>query len=245
MQPPDPMNPSAEVLARLDGVTDPELDESVTAMGFIQEIAVAGEEVAVTFRLPTFWCSANFAFLMAEDMKIAIETLPWVRRATVRLVDHFAARAINRGIAEGLPFEAVFTGEATAGLAMIRRTFRQKAFLGRQEALLDPLVRRDGREATLAMTLADLTELTCDADAEISHLAARYLAARRHDGGATDPAAPAFTTLDGTAVRADGYPTHLREIRRVRRAAQANAELCRLYLAARFTPETHGKETCR
>jgi metal-sulfur cluster biosynthetic enzyme len=89
----------ALVMARLDEVLDPELDQSVTSMGFIESVAVEGGVVDVAFRLPTFWCSANFAFLMAVDMKSAIEQLDWVEEARIRLVDHFAARKINEGVA--------------------------------------------------------------------------------------------------------------------------------------------------
>ncbi len=119
-----------EVLDRLDRVSDPELDESVVKMGFIGDLEVDGSEVAVTFRLPTFWCAANFAFLMAEDMCIAIEALDWVDRATIHLADHFAAERINRGIADGLSSERVFADEGAGGLQEIRTTIREKAFLG-------------------------------------------------------------------------------------------------------------------
>ena len=47
-----------EVLAQLDRVTDPELDEPVTELGFVTAVA-AGEDgvVSVEFRLPTYWCA--------------------------------------------------------------------------------------------------------------------------------------------------------------------------------------------
>ncbi len=226
------------VLAALDGVTDPELDESVTAMGFISKVEIDRGHVAVEFRLPTFWCSANFAFLMAEDMRIAVERLAWVETAIIRLVDHFAAESINRGVAEGLPFDAIFAGQATEGLAAIRRSFRQKAFLGRQEALLRPLIREHGTEAALALTVAGLDRLCDGPDPERVAAARRYLAARRHDGGAADADAPAFTDLDGAPVTAEGCAAHLRAIRGVRSAAEANAEMCRILLTARYAAET-------
>ena len=43
---------------------------------------------------PSFF-SANFAWIMAEDMRLALDMLPWLRRADIRLVDHFAADQIN------------------------------------------------------------------------------------------------------------------------------------------------------
>ena len=81
-------------------VHDPELDEPVTTMGFIKAVTLKGSTAEITFRLPTFWCSANFAFLMASDMREAVEGLAFINEARVRLVDHFAARKINRGVAE-------------------------------------------------------------------------------------------------------------------------------------------------
>lgn len=60
----------AEIWELLATVVDPELDEPVTDMGFISRIHVdASDCVHVDFRLPTYWCAANFAFLMAWGMR--------------------------------------------------------------------------------------------------------------------------------------------------------------------------------
>src|SRR5690242_8660480 len=91
-----------QIRAALRNVLDPELDESIVELGFVADVAVADDTATIAFRLPTFWCSANFAWIMAEDMRLALAALPWLRRADIRLVDHFAAEAINRGIAAGL-----------------------------------------------------------------------------------------------------------------------------------------------
>ena len=92
-------------------VTDPELDESIADLGFIQSVAItqpesadpsaiAGAAVHIIFRLPTYWCAANFAFMMAEDLRERIVRLPWVRAVNIELVvDHFTSDEINRGIA--------------------------------------------------------------------------------------------------------------------------------------------------
>ena len=80
---------TAEVWARLESVIDPELDESVTELGFVTGVEVdVGGDVKVDFRLPTYWCAANFAFLMADDMRIAVAALPWVEKVTVGLGEH-------------------------------------------------------------------------------------------------------------------------------------------------------------
>ena len=60
----------AQVRLALDRVTDPELDEPVTDLRFIEHLTVGPNgTVSIGFRLPTYWCAANFAFLMAADMQ--------------------------------------------------------------------------------------------------------------------------------------------------------------------------------
>ncbi|MDX7950826.1 iron-sulfur cluster assembly protein [Lichenihabitans sp. Uapishka_5] len=229
-------------MAALDTVMDPELDESVAAMGFIEAVAVEGRRADITFRLPTFWCSANFAFLMASDMRLAVEQLSSIDTARVRLVDHFASGKINRGVAEGRGFAEVFAGEASTDLAEIRRAFRERAFLGRQEKLLRALVARHGIEAALATTMAGLEALTRGRPDELQAGALRYLALRRHEAGGSDGAAPAFITLDGASIAPAAYGMHLRTLRRIKGAAEANAEMCRLYLEARISHPAPGCE---
>jgi metal-sulfur cluster biosynthetic enzyme len=232
----------AEVVARLDEVLDPELDQSVTSMGFIESIEIQDGIVDIVFRLPTFWCSANFAFLMAVDMKAAVKPLAWVDEVRVQLVDHFAARKINEGVASDLGFAEVFAGEATTNLSEIRQLFREKAFYGRQDRFLRDLVAERGVEVALALTVAELRDLA-SAAGPLRPAALRYLTARLVDGGSATPDAPAFTTLAGDAVPVERYTQHLREIRRVRGAAEANAEMCRIYLEARYAGAKPGTGT--
>ena len=66
----------AAVRQALDRVTDPELDEPVTDLRFIERLTIEQDGgVAIGFRLPTYWCAANFAFLMADDMRRAVGAL--------------------------------------------------------------------------------------------------------------------------------------------------------------------------
>jgi metal-sulfur cluster biosynthetic enzyme len=232
--PASPDRRRAEASAALDTVMDPELDEAVTEMGFVERLDVFEAIVEVDFRLPTFWCSANFAFLMASDMKQAIVALGWPDAVQVRLVDHFAAGKINRAVADGTSFEGAFGRGADPGLALLRKTFRDKAFLGRQERLLRVLARQQGVDATLAMTMADLAALCRGGASDLRPLAQRYYSARQGTEGGSEDDAPAFVTLGGEILRADKYSDHLRAIRRIRGAAEANAEMCRIYLDARY-----------
>jgi metal-sulfur cluster biosynthetic enzyme len=136
----------AEVWRRLETVTDPELDEPVTALEFVTRADVdANNCVHIEFRLPTYWCAANFSFLMADDMRNAVKDLPWVADVSVVLGEHMYADTINAGLARGLSFQETFGAEADGDLDELRRTFLLKAFQRRQAALLAHLIeaRRD------------------------------------------------------------------------------------------------------
>ena len=61
------------VLAALDTVRDPELDEPVTALGFVASCTVSADgDAEVQLRLPTYFCAPNFAFLMVADAYDAV-----------------------------------------------------------------------------------------------------------------------------------------------------------------------------
>src|SRR5258708_20939869 len=96
----------AEVWACLQGVTDPELDESVTDLNFVTKADVDPENrVYIEFRLPTYWCAANFSFLMADDMRRAVNALDWVEGVSVVLGEHMYADKINAGLAKRRSFQ--------------------------------------------------------------------------------------------------------------------------------------------
>ena len=126
----------AEVWACLQGVTDPELDESVIELNFVTKADVDPENrVHIEFRLPTYWCAANFSFLMADDMRRAVNALDWVEGVSIVLGEHMYADKINAGLASGLSFQETFGPEADGNLDDLRRTFLVKAFQRRQAAL--------------------------------------------------------------------------------------------------------------
>jgi metal-sulfur cluster biosynthetic enzyme len=223
---------TAEVWARLQSVIDPELDESVTELGFVTGVEVdAGGQVRIDFRLPTYWCAANFAFLMADDMRIAVAALPWVKKVTVGLGEHMYADEINRGVAAGLSFQATFGSEASGELEEVRRTFMVKAFQRRQEALLTYLLDR-GHEpaALLRLTVAELAALPCDSGG--TRLVERYLERRPVVESRADK--PAFVDQDGASLDAGQIHAYLRALRRVGVNAEFNSALCRGLLATRY-----------
>jgi metal-sulfur cluster biosynthetic enzyme len=223
----------AEVLAALDTALDPELDESVVALGFVAHVAIRGDDAEVDFRLPTFWCSANFAWIMAEDMCAALSRLPWLKHVDVRLVDHFAAGKINRGVAAGQSFRQAFGPEAAASLDALRETFRRKAYLGRMSRLIERLREigwEDGRIADL--TIAGLDEVRTDA--ADNPMVDRFLELRRLYGGRFTARDRAFVLIEGEPLAAETLPAILRGIRMTRRSVEANGEMCRILLKARM-----------
>jgi len=219
-----------QVRAALDRVTDPELDESVVELGFIISIEVTDAGVVnVKFRLPTYWCAANFSYLMATDMRDAVAALPWAAAVSVTLDDHMFVDAINDGVAAGKDFADAFPTEAQLNLSGIRLNFGLKSFERRQEALLrgllslghDPVV-------ILALDISGLTRLALDPPT--AALRTRYLERRPLAGDST----LAFVNRDGAPISPETLTIYLRNIRRVGLNAEFNGALCRGLLAARY-----------
>ncbi len=214
----------AEVLARLDHVTDPELDEPVTELGFVTAVEIDGGNVHVAFRLPTYWCASNFAWMMADDMRQEVGKLPWVTQVIPQIGEHMYADQINKGVAAGLSFQDAFGDEASGNLDELRQTFLVKAFQRRQEALLVHLCDLD----VVDMTLSELDRL--DLDPKGDRLRRRYVERRFLAG----PGTLAFVDVHGEKLTRDGLQDHLRALRRVGTNAEFNGALCSALLTARF-----------
>jgi metal-sulfur cluster biosynthetic enzyme len=227
----------ADVWRQLETVTDPELDEPVTALQFVTRADVGANNcVHIEFRLPTYWCAANFSFLMADDMRTAVKELSWVDDVSIVLGEHMYADKINAGLARGLSFQETFGAEADGDLDQLRRTFLLKAFQRRQVALLAHLF-ETGREAAalVGMTLGELVDL------EISEagtrLRTRYLE-RRPVVSNPLTTSRAFVDTVGDPLQAETLSTYVRALRRVDINAEFNGALCRGLLHARFDTET-------
>ena len=226
----------AEVWARLQTVTDPELDEPVTDLEFVIRADVDAENhVHIEFRLPTYWCAANFSFLMADDMRMAVKELPWVSAVNVTLGEHMYADKINAGLALGLSFQETFGVEADGDLDDLRRTFLVKAFQRRQAALLAYLIAAGYPAAALVeLTLGELTAVKFDAAG--GKLLARYLERRPVVAGVAETLA--FIDADGDPLQTETLPIYVRALRRVDVNVEFNSALCRGLLHARFDTET-------
>lgn len=223
----------AEVRSAIEQVRDPEIDETVAALHFIVDTRIEGDEVTVSLRLPTFWCPANFVFLMGGDIRAAVLALPWVRQFRFDLVDHFAAKEINRGISEGLSFPQVFPRLAATDLGDLRRAFDKKAFLMRQLSLIDTL-RRDGRtDSFLVETSIAGLRAVATKGGDLEKLVTDYLEKRRAIDLDCADEDRAITTAEGVTIEARSLAAHLRDARKVTTSAQSNGEMCRILMASR------------
>lgn len=238
-----PAGPRLEqVWARLDLVMDPELDEAVTDLGFVEAVSITPSkhdddprEVQIGFRLPTYWCSPNFAFLMAESIKREVEVLPWVARAVVTLHDHMSGdgmnAAINAGRSFGSVFEDLHPGE---DLSALREKFDRKAFQRRQEVVIKALQAMTySPEWLVDMTLAELEAVTFE-DPEDARQTGRYLAILKAKGLASQPSDRALPDYDGAPLTAEGFRTYMELLRSVRINMEFSGSLCRGLKATRY-----------
>lgn len=233
----------AALWARLATVVDPELDELVTELRFVTAVEMDAEgRVRIHFRLPTYWCAANFAFLMADDLRRAALSLPWVRSVAVELDEHMYGEAINRGLAEGRSFKETFGDEAEGqDLEALRLTFRRKAFQGRQERMIEALAAGGWSDAAmLELTGADLAALALET-AEAAVARERYLEIRGEIGG---PGILAFVTVDGEPIAPAAFKAYRNRLRSARLNIEFNGLICRGLLRARYDdPAPPGEPT--
>ncbi|SCB40159.1 iron-sulfur cluster assembly protein [Rhizobium hainanense] len=225
-----------ELWARLAQVNDPELDEPVTDMGFVERAGVTQSgSVEVDFRLPTYWCSPNFAFLMLDGIRQALDALSWSPAYTIRLHDHMFAEEINRGIEAGKSFSLIFDElSGDQDLEALRATFRMKAFKRRQEATLLNL-RRQGLtdRRILGMDLTSL-DAVCAVDEEMEVQRARYREAVLERWPGRRGSDPAFVTWEGEEIAPEALGAYLAELRTLRINMEFNGALCRGLKTTRY-----------
>ena len=225
-----------QVWDRLALVMDPELDEPITDMGFVEAVLLGpGGAVEVTFRLPTYWCSPNFAFLMARGIKREVEVLPWVTAARVRIEDHMAAEEMSAAVNAGGFFSDVFN-ELTKGedLAALSEKFDLKAFQRRQEVVIKALQGEGHTVADLVgLRLADLQGIAF-AGAEATRQKDRYLALLLGKGIAKAPDDLALPTYQGAALTVEGFADYMTLLRSVRINMEFSGSLCRGLKGSRY-----------
>ena len=217
----------------IDGVIDPELDRSLVELDFVRSVEVGEGDVRVALRLPTYWCSPNFAYLMVGDAHEAVARLPGAERVRVDLVNHFAGERISESIQAGLSFQEAFPDQAEGELHELRRKFRLKAFVVRQEPVLRAVRQTLGDAGAVALLLGDGSPPDGVEATEWSE----YLRRRRDLGMGQAPAELVFTDAQGAPLAADGLDMYLRLARSVRISLQSNTEFCTGLLAARYDGE--------
>lgn len=222
----EPVDPDA-VLAALATVRDPELDEPLTELGFVSAVDIDGDTVRARLRLPTYFCAPNFAYLMVADADTAVRAVPGVRRAEVVLDDHFASEEINVGVAQRRTFQESFEGLADDELDELRRLFRRKALLARQQRLIRALLDRGTTAEQLGrLRLGDLPP---------SPERATYLQRRAELGLDVSPEAPLVVDTEGKPIPAELLDGHLKFARLTRVSLEGNAGFCRGLLSTRYS----------
>ncbi|MCA1452687.1 DUF59 domain-containing protein [Bradyrhizobium sp. BRP22] len=227
---------TGEVWDRLALVTDPELDEPVTRLGFVELVTVDDQGgVDIVFRLPTYWCSANFAFLMADDMRRSVMVLPWVRHVRPRLQDHMVADEINRGVAAGSSFrEAMKDFAPGETLEELREKFRRKAFERRQEVMILALRNAGYDDVSICLMNLESYDRSDFGEGEGAYQKPRYREILVERGLASLPGDRAFVTWSGDPIEPRELAPHLRRLRTVRINMEFNSALCRGLLGARY-----------
>ncbi|WP_406832558.1 iron-sulfur cluster assembly protein [Pedococcus sp. KACC 23699] len=218
----------ADVRRALDTVIDPELDEPVTDLGFVRSVDITLRDVTVHLRLPTSFCSPNFAYLMASDAKDALSSLEGVGRVVVELDDHHDSALINAGLAADAGYVGTFGHEAESSLEELRMTFRRKAHTAAAERVLTELLRSTPTLPETSVGTVRLRQLapgrTTDA----------LLRRRESLGLPNEPDALVLVDHDGRGYPPDEVPMALRRARSTRISIDGNAHFCRGLLRTRY-----------
>ncbi|RDH78557.1 DUF59 domain-containing protein [Mycolicibacterium moriokaense] len=215
--------------AALNAVLDPELDEPITGLGFVRSLVVSpGGNVTVHLRLPTSFCSPNFAYLMASDAKDVLSNLDWTRLVVVELDDHHDSEVINAGLAADAGYRGTFGHEAEDSLDQLRETFRRKAHTAAMERCLTALLRTDPKLLESAVGDVRLKELPDGPSTEA------LLRRRRAVGLSTQPGDLVLVDHRGRGYAPEQVPLALRRARATRISIDGNAHFCRGLLRTRY-----------
>jgi len=226
-----------EIWTCLEQVTDPELDESIIDMGFVERVKVTQDKklVEVEFRLPTYWCSPNFAFLMAFDIRLSIAALPWVQAVNVQLNDHCFADKVIEGVNGDRDFSDVFAKYCDGDdLNAVREKFLEKAFIRRQETLLLGLRQCGVSETDIVGMKLETLDATSFQGEEEAKQKPRYRSLLLERGLAAQPTDLAFRTWEGDPLTVAGLREYLGRLRSVRINMEFNGALCRGLQSTRY-----------
>lgn len=211
----------------LSTVIDPELDEPLTALGFIASVVFDGAQLTATLRLPTAFCSPNFAFMMAADSSDALRSELGDVPTRVLLDGNADSERINASVAAGLSFTDAYPHEASENLNALRKTFQAKAHLASLERVIAKIMVSGAVTPTslLGATLADVP-----ASAE------RDALLRRRSDLRISVADDALLLVDenGDAWDTANLDVQIRFAKATRISIEGNAHFCRGLLRTRY-----------
>ena len=220
----------AAVLYRLDRVLDPELDESVLSLGFVETVTCDGDgNLTVNMRLPTYWCAANFSYLMASDARRELLEVEGVQSVTVTMGEHFAGAEIEGGAGPGLTFGEAFPEGGPDTLEDTRQLFLRKGFFSRQERLLRELKRAGLSFEEMAGRRVDEAPVGVE-----RRTLNRYLERREELGLGCSAEAPLIVDVKGAAVPPGALEAYYLRARTTRLAMEASGSLCSAMLESRI-----------
>jgi metal-sulfur cluster biosynthetic enzyme len=221
------LSAEADILDALATVTDPELDEPITDLGFVRSVFIDDDGVTVHLRLPTAFCSPNFAYLMASDALDALRELDEIGQIRVLLDDHHDSDKINAGLAADAGYLGTFGVEAEESLAELRDVFWRKAHAAAMERAITALLRQKPMDVEQIgqLLLRDLPE----GKAKVALLRRRFAI-----GLSNCPNSKVLVDDVGKPVALEAVPLRLRFARSVRISMEGNSHFCRGLLATRY-----------
>lgn len=220
----------AEIVDALATVVDPELDEPITDLGFVRSVFIDDDGVTVHLRLPTAFCSPNFAYLMASDALDALRAVDCIGQVRVLLDDHHDSDKINAGLAADAGYLGTFGVEADESLTELRDVFRHKAHAAAMERAIGSLLRDSPMDVEQIghLLLRDLPE---------GKAKAALLRRRFAIGLGTCPNSRVLVDDLGKAVAPEAVPMRFRFAKSVRISMEGNSHFCRGLLATRYADE--------
>ena len=196
-------------------------------------MAPAHAGVTVHLRLPTSFCSPNFAYLMVSDARDALRRVRGIGAVTVLLEDHHDSDKINAGIAADAGYLGTFGAEAEEGLDALRLTFQRKAHTAAMERCVMAALTAGSAK------VEDLGRLTLG-DLPAGRTKEALLRRRTDIGLGVAPGERVVVDELGAAVPDEQLPLRLRLATSVRISIEGNAHFCRGLLATRYA---EGDET--
>lgn len=217
----------SEVVAALSTVLDPELDEPITDLGFVRSVLIDDAGVTVHLRLPTSFCSPNFAYLMCSDSVDALRQVDSVGQVRVLLDDHHDSEKINAGLAADAGYLGTFGTEAVESLDELRLIFQRKAHTAAVERCVADRLKNSGLE------LEDVYRLRLR-NLPAGPFKEALLRRRAAIGLSIGVDEQVFVDEHGTPVAPADIPMRLRFAKAVRISIEGNSHFCRGLLATRY-----------